>query len=66
MTLGDPVEVNKVWAGGTLVPLKRWFGGYAFVSFSLKTSTIIVEHTEGMFRGVHVSFPACDVRRAGQ
>lgn len=62
MQKGQAVEVNKVWAGGTLIPLRSWFKGYEFVSTDGVTT--VVKHTEGLYEGINVNYPARDVRPA--
>ena len=60
MKPGDKVEVNQVWAGGSLIPLKSWFKGYKFVR--TEGVNAIVEHTEGVYKGVWVRYPLVSVR----
>lgn len=62
MEKGQAVEVNKVWAGGTLIPLKSWFKGYEFVR--VEGPVAIVKHTEGLYKGIEVREPLVDVRPA--
>lgn len=66
MKQGDPVEVNKVWAGGSLIPLKSWFKGYEFVREcnDVQGACVVVRHTEGFLKGVETRWPAHDVRPA--
>jgi hypothetical protein len=60
MKPGDKVEVNQVWAGGSLIPLRSWFKGYEFVR--TEGVNAIVKHTEGMYKGIDVRYPVVDVR----
>lgn len=64
MRQGDAVEVEKVWAGGRLIPLKSWFKGYEFVreDRDWQGPFVVVRHTEGTFKGVEVRFPTHEVR----
>lgn len=66
MKPGDAVEVEKVWAGGQLIPLKSWFKGYTFVreANDVQGPCVIVRHTEGLFKGLEVRFPPHEVRAA--
>lgn len=60
MKAGDKVEVQNVWAGGSLIPSKAWFKGYVLVSITGVKA--VVKHTEGMYKGISVNYPVCDVR----
>lgn len=67
MEKGQAVEVNKVWAGGTLIPLKSWFKGYEFVRSGqdVQGPFVMVRHTEGLFKGLDVRYPPHEVRPTG-
>lgn len=65
MKHGDPVEVHKVWAGGSLIPLKSWFKGYEFVreGQDAQGAFVMVRHTEGFLKGVETRWPPHEVRQ---
>jgi hypothetical protein len=60
MIKGAAVEIQKVWAGGSRTTLRAWFKGYAFESTDGTVTK--VRHTEGMYEGIVVNYPAVDVR----
>ncbi len=60
---GDPVLVNKIWAGTSnpFAPLRDWFSGYAFKGVEAETNCIMVTIRFGLFKGMDIRYPSRDV-----
>lgn len=63
MKAGEAVEVEKVIASHPRQLLKRWCGGYAFVSTAGGITT--VKHTAGLYEGLFALYPSSAVRAVG-
>lgn len=62
LVIGGAVQVHMVWAASPRGPLKHWFSGY--VLRAIEGDIALVEHTAGMYAGIVVRYPICDVRNA--
>lgn len=60
---GDPVLVQKIWAGTSnpFAPFRDWFSGYAFKEVEPETNCIMVTSLFGMFKGMDIRYPSRDV-----
>jgi hypothetical protein len=54
------VEVFQPWCATPSGPEYAWKKGYVFVESLGKTTTVRV--TDGLFKGLEVRYPSCDIR----
>ena len=64
MNIGDLVQVNDIWAGGSAMHpiLTHWFKGY--IVHSINEKVIQVKKTSGVFAGCIYNYKKKDVRYA--